>query len=113
MALFYANENFPIKVAEYLREMGHDVLTSYEAGNANRRIADVEVLRFAFEAGRILLTINRRDFIKLHDESPNHAGIVVCTQNTNLREQAAQIDQVVQEMDTMAGKLVRINRMQQ
>jgi len=32
MASFYANENFP-KVAHYLREMEHDVLTSHEAGN--------------------------------------------------------------------------------
>ena len=38
MASFYANENFPIKVAQYLREMGHDVLTSFEAGIANQRI---------------------------------------------------------------------------
>jgi hypothetical protein len=34
MASFYTNENFPIKAAQYLREMGHDVLTSHEAGKA-------------------------------------------------------------------------------
>jgi hypothetical protein len=37
MALFYTNENFPIKIAQYLREMGHDVLTSYEAGMPIKR----------------------------------------------------------------------------
>jgi len=26
MASFYTNENFPFKVVQYLREMGHDVL---------------------------------------------------------------------------------------
>ena len=51
MALFYTNENFPIKVALYLREMGHDVLTSQEAGNANQRIPDAEVLDFAAKSG--------------------------------------------------------------
>ena len=66
MASFYTNENFPVKIAEYLREMGHDALTSFEAGNANQRIPDAEVLNFATTAGRILLTINRRDFIELH-----------------------------------------------
>ncbi|MBI3164812.1 MAG: DUF5615 family PIN-like protein [Anaerolineales bacterium] len=47
MASFYTNENFPIKAAQYLREMGHDVLTSHEAGKANQRIPDEEVLIFA------------------------------------------------------------------
>ena len=86
MALFYMNENFPIKVAMYLHEMGHDVLTSQEAGNANQRIPDVEVLEFAAKSGRILLTLNRRDFIEIHEKSSNHAGIIVCTQNIDLRE---------------------------
>ncbi|MBL8104801.1 MAG: DUF5615 family PIN-like protein [Anaerolineales bacterium] len=59
MASFYTNENFPVKIAEYLREMGHDVLTSFEAGNANQRIPDAEVLNFASTAGRILLNCTR------------------------------------------------------
>ncbi|MDO9303254.1 MAG: DUF5615 family PIN-like protein [Anaerolineales bacterium] len=112
MASFYTNENFPIKVAHTLREMGHDVLTSHEAGNANQRIPDEDVLEFAVKAGRILLTLNRRDFIELHKKTPNHAGILVCTQNTDLREQAEQIDETVRETSDMAGKLLRINRKQ-
>lgn len=63
MALFYANENFPIGVVELLREKGHDVLTSQEAGNANQRIPDEDVLEYAAKVGRILLTLNRRGFI--------------------------------------------------
>ena len=38
MAHLYANENFPRKVVEFLREMGHDVLTTFEAGNAGQAI---------------------------------------------------------------------------
>jgi len=112
MASFYTNENFPIKVAEYLRKMGHDVLTSHEAGNANQRIPDAEVLDFAAKSGRILLTINRRDFIELHEQSSAHAGIVVCTQNVDLQEQAEQIHLAVEESGEMAGKLLRVNRKQ-
>jgi isochorismate synthase EntC len=33
MARFYANENFALPVVAGLRQMGHDVLTSVEAGN--------------------------------------------------------------------------------
>ena len=112
MALFYTNENFPIKVVQYLREMGHDVLTSHEAGNANQRIPDKDVLEYATKAGRILLTLNRRDFIELHEKAPNHAGIIVCTQNTDLREQAEQIDEAVRKTSNFAGELVRVNRRQ-
>jgi predicted nuclease of predicted toxin-antitoxin system len=112
MASFYTNENFPIKVVEYLREMGHDILTSYEAGNANQRIPDEDVLDFATKAGRILLTLNRRDFIELHEKVSNHAGVIVCTQNIDLREQAEQIDAVMREMSDLTGKLVRVNRKQ-
>jgi predicted nuclease of predicted toxin-antitoxin system len=110
MASFYTNENFPVRIAQYLREMGHDVLTSYEAGKANQRIPDDEVLDFAAKAGRIVLTLNRRDFIVIHEKAPDHAGIIVCTQNSNSREQAAQIDSVVQEMEDLRGKLLRVNR---
>ncbi len=34
MARLYANENFPRQVVIILRDLGHDVLTVQEAGNA-------------------------------------------------------------------------------
>ncbi len=110
MASFYTNENFPVRIAHYLREMGHDVLTSSESGKANQRIPDEDVLDFAAKAGRIVLTLNRRDFIAIHEKSSAHAGIIVCTHNPDAREQAEQIDAVVREMGDLAGKLVRVNR---
>ena len=110
MASFYTNENFPIKIAQYLRQMGHDVLTSHEAGKANQRIPDEDVLVFAAESGRILLTLNRWDFITLHTKSTQHAGIMVCTQNPDLLQQAEQIDKVVTEAGNLTGILIRVNR---
>lgn len=41
---FYANENFPMPVVERLRELGHDVLTARDAGNAGQGIPDEDVL---------------------------------------------------------------------
>jgi len=38
MARLYSNENVPFEVVIELRRWGHDVLTSYEAGNANSRV---------------------------------------------------------------------------
>lgn len=47
MARIYANENFYRPVVAKLREFGHDVLTTLEAGKANQKIPDEEVLLFA------------------------------------------------------------------
>jgi len=62
MARLYSNENFPLKVVKRLRELGHDVLTSQEAKQANQSVPDEDVLAFATKQNRILLTINRRHF---------------------------------------------------
>ena len=78
MARLYANENFPFQVVNTLRDLGHDVLTVQEAGNAGQSIPDEGVLAFAIERNRAAVTINRRDFIRLHIQSPDHAGIIVC-----------------------------------
>ncbi len=74
MAQFYADENFPQPVVEQLRKLGHDVLTTSESGKAGQKIPDEEVLLFAVENNRILLTLNRKHFIRLHNERPAHAG---------------------------------------
>jgi predicted nuclease of predicted toxin-antitoxin system len=78
MASFYADEQFPLKTTQQLRILDHDVLTVQDAGKANQRIPDDEVLAFATMQERAVLTLNRRDFIRLHNQDSNHAGIVVC-----------------------------------
>lgn len=75
----YADENFPLAVTEALRTAGHDVLTAYDDGRANLAIPDENVLHRAMALSRILLTLNRQDFKRLHGMHPNHAGIVSCT----------------------------------
>lgn len=78
MALqFYSNENFPLVMVNLLRAEGHDVLTSYEAGQANQGIPDDQVLQYAKATNRILITENRQDFIDLHRTVPDHAGIII------------------------------------
>lgn len=47
MTDFYSDENFPIDAVRVLRQFGHDVLTSYEAGQANQGIPDDDVLAYA------------------------------------------------------------------
>ncbi|WP_367874135.1 DUF5615 family PIN-like protein [Luteolibacter sp. Populi] len=110
MARFYSNENFPLPVVLALRELGHDVLTSFEAGNANREIPDQEVLLYAVSTERAVLTLNRHDFVMLHRASPAHAGIVVCTFDPDFPAQARRIHAAVTSLADLAGHLLRVNR---
>lgn len=103
MARFYSNENFDRSVVEKLRELGHDVLTTLEAGKANQGISDEDVLIFAITEQRTILTFNRLDFMRLHRENPVHAGIVICTRNPNPEDLAAKIH--VKVTDSEAGSL--------
>lgn len=111
MARFYSNENFPQTAVEELRKLKHDVLTSLEAGKANQRIPDEEVLSFAAKEDRILLTLNRKHFIKLHTKDSGHSGIVVCTQDNDFVRLAQRIHEAVEtESQSMANILLRVNR---
>jgi predicted nuclease of predicted toxin-antitoxin system len=110
MAFLYANENFPYQVVQALRGLGHDVLTSLEAGNANQSIPDEQVLEFATQNRRALLTINKRDFIQLHKVNQSHAGIIVCSQDADIGGQAKRIHQEITSLSSLAGKPVRIHR---
>jgi predicted nuclease of predicted toxin-antitoxin system len=106
---FYADENFPVPVVEILRRAGHDVLTAFEAGQANQRIPDDKVLEFATQLGRCVLTQDRWDFTRLHDRQP-HAGIVACTLDDDDNRLAAAIDAAVRGCPSLPGSLLRVNR---
>ena len=51
---------------------------------AGQAIPDEDVLAFARAKGRIFLTLNRKHFIRLHNQNPDHPGIVVCTFDPDL-----------------------------
>jgi len=110
MASFYADEQFPFQVTELLRNLGHDVLTVQEAGNANQRIPDDQVLAFAVGQERSILTINRIDFIRLHQRNNQHFGIVVCTNNRNWEQFATRVDEAVRAEESLQGQLIRVVR---
>jgi uncharacterized protein with PIN domain len=113
MARLYSNENFPLPVVEELRKLGHDVLTIQETGKANQAMSDEDVLAFANKEQRILLTLNRRHFIRLHKQHETHAGILACAFDPDFSAFAARIDQTLQENHDLSQMVVRINRPQQ
>lgn len=110
MARLYADEQFPRQVSELLMAMGHDVLTVQAAGNANLGIPDEAVLAFAISDNRAVLTLNRQDFIRLHRANPEHAGIVVSTNDPDRVQMATRISQAIIAEEPLYGKLVRVVR---
>jgi predicted nuclease of predicted toxin-antitoxin system len=110
VARLYADENVPLALAEALRSLGHDVLTVREAGYDNQRISDADVLLFAITTGRALLTLNRRDFIRLHRQMPDHRGVIICTEDSDTQGQAERIHSALESAGDLAGVLLRINR---
>ena len=110
MAQLYANENVPLPVVEELRRFGHDVLTTYESGRAGLAIPDEAVLAFAIAEQRVLLTINRKHFIRLHRQKPDHTGIIVCTFDLDFTALAQRIHAALEAQSDPNGHLFRVNR---
>ena len=110
MARFFADENLPFPVVEALRRMGHDVVTVADAGNAGQALTDKAILQLAGADQRTVVTLNRRHVVRLHTAEPNHAGIIVCSLDLDFEGQAARIDQAVVTQESIAGRLIRVNR---
>ncbi len=110
MARIYSNENVPLPVVEELRRLGHDVLTTSDAGNAGKALPDEAVLAFAVAQNRILITLNRKHFIRLHASNPDHHGIIVCSVDPDFISQARRIHESMDACGSIEGKLIRVNR---
>jgi predicted nuclease of predicted toxin-antitoxin system len=69
---FYLDENVAGAVAEGVRTMGIDALTTPEAGKIE--LSDEEQLAFALSQNRVLITQDT-DLLVLHSQKAPHAGI--------------------------------------
>ncbi len=74
---------------------------------AGQGIADDVVLADATAADRILLTQDRRDFIRLHNAGMPHVGIVVCTYVPDAERLAGRIDAAIAGADAQGRWLCR------
>ena len=110
MARLLADENFPFPVTQELRRLGHDAVTLEELGKADQGLLDEAVLALAIEEDRAVLTVNRRHFVRLHQERREHSGIVVCSLDIDFVGQAKRIAAALESEVVVAGRLIRINR---
>lgn len=108
MARLFADENFPQPVVTALRALGHDVLTVAEIGRANQGWPDDEVLAYATDHRRVLLTVNRMHFHRLHQQRPAHGGIVACTEDMDFDGLARRIRAALAATPSATGQFIRI-----
>ncbi|WP_373526683.1 DUF5615 family PIN-like protein [Nostoc sp.] len=73
-------------------------------------IPDEDVLTFAVCDNRVVITLNRQDFIRLHKRLPNHMGIIVCTNDTNRYQMATRINEAITASEPLQAKLIRVVR---
>jgi len=110
MARLLADENFPVPVVAELRNLGHDLLTLFEAGLANQQMTDEAVLAFATSHNRAVLTLNRKHFVRLHNAGAQHEGIIVCTFDPDFVRQASRVNEALRSITSLDGQLLRVNR---
>src|SRR5439155_19318543 len=97
---------FPLRTVEELRQLDHDVLTALEDGRANQSVPDEDLLARATEIGRPLLTINRLDFKRLHRLMPDHAGIIICTEDPDRVGQPQRVAALIAKAGELRGRLL-------
>jgi hypothetical protein len=73
-------------------------------------VPDGEVMEFATSAHRAVVTLNRRHFVRLHQDRPAHAGIIVCTFDMDFAALAQRIHHTNADSSTLSGQLLRVNR---
>jgi predicted nuclease of predicted toxin-antitoxin system len=111
VARFYSNENIALPVVTELRRLGHDVLTSFDAERANSAVPDPEVLAFAASEERILLSHNRRDFLRLHRRRTSpHGDMVLCTVDVDFLSLALRIHDAVTAKGDIQDAVIRVNQ---
>jgi hypothetical protein len=110
VARFDSNANIPIQVVTELRRMGHDVVTSQEAGKANSAVPDLEVLEFA--DGGEEDSPNSQPASFSPPPSTKHmplTGIVLCTVAPNFSALAQRIHDAIQTGAEISNCLFRVN----
>ena len=116
MISFYSNENLDIDLVVAVRELGYDVLTSYEADQADRGIPDESVLRYAMLNKRCVLTFDRGDFLALHRDGADHCGIIACREESgddySIQVQVLQ-DYLKQEQRGLENRALRLLKQNQ
>ena len=68
------------------------------------------MLAFAINENRAVLTLNRKDFIRLHRANATHCGIVISTNDIDRSRMAIRITQAIAQEEPLTSQLIRVVR---
>jgi Domain of unknown function (DUF5615) len=64
---------------------------------------------YAINAGRVVITENRQDFINLHSTTSNHGGIIICKADRDYSGKVQVLhDFFTQDTQPMENRLLRV-----
>lgn len=86
-----------IDITKALEELGFDVILLKKA-----------VLAFSIIQNRAVLTLNRRDFFRLHRLNSEHCGIIASVDDCDRQRMARNINQAIVESETLTNQLIRV-----
>lgn len=114
MLKIYADECFPVEVSLRLRAIGYDIRTCQEEKQDRKGISDENVMQYAIQRQRAVITCNMSDFKHLHKkftkEKKQHFGIIACTENLNVNDFVARINSALQGQTSLENTLICIYR---
>ena len=84
---FFLDHDVPADVGRVLRLKGHTVELLEEA--LPKRTDDLAAMRYAAGRGLIIITCNRRDFLRLAETEPHSGLIILIRRRTRIAECAA------------------------
>ena len=96
-----------------LRKVGHDIVTVNEASLMSH--PDSDILDYARQSNRIVLTRNCRDFEALHQVNSNHPGIFVIYRDAIVTKRMSRKDivQAITNIETaqfpLANQFIILN----
>lgn len=105
---FLADENLPLPVVISLRLKGMNLTTVREACLEGK--PDNEVLEYALKHDLAIITMDRRDFKRLHHSGFAHKGILGVRFYPDFPEMAEAIFQAVRDQDNLDGTYIPVNR---
>ena len=71
------------------------------------------VLEFGIESNRVIITLNRDDFIELHRQNQKHCDIVICKADRDYQGQVEFLHSYLETQVALESRLIRVKKQNQ
>lgn len=107
-ARFLADTNVPVKIIHSLRGLGYNTVTMQNVENTSQPenpMDDDQVLDYATQHKRTVVTLNKKHFKKLREDNVTHYGIIICRTDDEEHKRAKEIDAIAKANKSLQQQL--------